>query len=564
MPAEDAMAHEPDAAVRRPSPLTDIPWPHRLGSRIFLATLLVALAILFGLGVTDARMSRQIEEQATRSNALLAEAIQAMTRDAMLMAVPGHAYRSMETIGRVPGVLRLRVLDKSGRIVFSSAPEEMGAVVSIESATCRQCHEGPRPISRVPASARGHVDVIGGERALASVSPIYNERACFTAACHAHPPGRAVLGMLEIAVSLAPVEADAAAFRYRTLLVTGVAVIVAAWLFWLAARGEIVEPIAALVEGTHRVARNELDLEIRVSSKGEMGLLAASFNDMTRSLRRLEGELHGLMDNLEAQVEDRTADLRAAQEQLLRTEKLSSLGKLSASIAHEINNPLAGILTFAKLIIRKLGEPELGPEAREKVVKQLGLIEREAQRCSAIVKSLLDFARERPMLVKPSDVNQAVEEVLTLLENQAHIQGVRIVRELNPLPPVMGDFGQLRQAFMNIGSNACEAMEGAGTLTVRSRQVPGELGVEVSFEDTGPGIPPDRLRKIFDPFFTTKERGTGLGLSVVYGVVEKHGGRIEVDSEEGKGTRFTIRLRAAAPDDLHAPPSTGDRIERGA
>jgi len=117
----------------------------------------------------------------------------------------------------------------------------------------------------------------------------------------------------------------------------------------------------------------------------------------------------------------------------------------------------------------------------------------------------------------------------------------------------MGDFGQLRQAFMNICSNACEAMEGAGRLTVRSREVPGELGVEVVFEDTGPGIPKERLRKIFDPFFTTKEKGTGLGLSVVYGVVQKHGGSIEVDSEPGRGTRFVIRFRAASPEQLGSP-----------
>jgi two-component system NtrC family sensor kinase len=260
------------------------------------------------------------------------------------------------------------------------------------------------------------------------------------------------------------------------------------------------------------------------------------------------------MTNLEQQVEERTADLRAAQEQLLRTEKLSSLGKLSASIAHEINNPLAGILTFAKLTIRKLGEGDLDAEGREKVLKHLALVEREAYRCSVIVKNLLDFARERPMLMKPSDVNQAVDEILTLVDNLAHIQGVEIVRELSPLPPVLGDFGQLRQAFMNIASNACEAMERGGRLTVRTRVVPGDHDVEVTFEDQGPGIPPERLRKIFDPFFTTKERGTGLGLSVVYGVVEKHGGKIEVDSEEGRGTRFTIRLRRARDEELGAAP----------
>src|SRR5574341_682538 len=468
------MANEPDAAPA-PAALVDIPWPHRLGTRIFLATILVAVAVLAGLAITDARMSRQIVDQATRSNALLAEAIQATTRDAMLMAVPSHAYRSMDAIGRLPGVLRLRVYDKGGRVVLST------------------------------------------------LSPIYNERSCATAACHAHPPGRAVLGLLELAVSLAPVERDITAFRHRTILIAAAMVILLAWLLWLVARAELVEPVAALVEGTHRVARNELDVELRVASRGEMGLLATSFNDMTRSLRRLEAELQGLMSNLEHQVEDRTDDLRAAQEQLLRTEKLSSLGKLSASTAHEINNPLAGILTFAKLIIRKLGEAELDAEGREKVLKHLALVEREAFRCSVIVKNLLDFARERPMLVKPADVNQAVDEILTLVDNQAHILGVEIVRELSPLPPVMGDFGQLRQAFMNGSEEHTSELQSPTNLVCRTRRVAGDLDVEVAFADTGPGIPPERLRKIFDPFFTTKERGTGLGLSVVYGVVEKIG-----------------------------------------
>ena len=428
------MANEPNAAPPR-APLVDIPWPHRLGTRIFLATIFAAVAVLAWLATTDAKMSRQIEQQATLSNALLAEAIQATTRDAMLMAVPSHAYRTMGSIGRLPGVMRLRVYDKSGRVVFSSVETEVGITLPREAAPCQHCHASSRPISRVPASARGHVEVIGGERALATVSPIYNERTCATAACHAHHPGRAVLGLLEIAVSLTPIERDVTTFRYQTLLMAAFTVIALAWLLWLAARAELIEPVAALVEGTHRVARNELDVEIRVGSRGEMAVLAGSFNDMTRSLRKLEDEVQVLMANLEQQVEARTADLRAAQEHLLRTEKLSSLGKLSASIAHEINNPLSGILTFAKLIIRRLDDGELDAEGREKVLRHLALVEREAYRCSVIVKNLLDFARERPMLMKPSDVNQAVDEILTLVDNQAHIQGVEIVRELSPSRP---------------------------------------------------------------------------------------------------------------------------------
>jgi two-component system NtrC family sensor kinase len=547
------MATEPDTAAARP-PLVAIPWPYRLGTRIFVGTILVAVAVLAGLAVIDAKMSQQIEELAIRSNALLAETIQATTRSAMLLGIPSHAYRSMDGVGRLPGVLRMRVMDKDGRVVISSRTDEIGMVFPKSATLCQKCHASPQPISRVAETARGRVEIVEGERAITTLSPIYSERKCATASCHGHPPGRSVLGLLEIAISLTSIDSHVKAFRYGTLLIAATTVLFLAWLFWQLAKAELIEPVAALVEGTHRVARNELSVEIRVGSRGEMGVLAGSFNDMTRSLRVLEDELQGLMTNLEQQVEARTADLRAAQEQLLRTEKLSSLGKLSASIAHEINNPLAGILTFAKLIIRKLGDGDLDPEGREKVLKHLALVEREAYRCSVIVKNLLDFARERPMLMKPSDVNLAVDEILTLVDNQAHIQGVEIVRELSPLPPVLGDFGQLRQAFMNIASNACEAMEKGGRLVVRTREIPGDLEVEVVFEDNGPGIPPERLRKIFDPFFTTKERGTGLGLSVVYGVVEKHGGKIEVDSEEGRGTRFIIRLHKASEADLAAPP----------
>src|SRR5512145_42005 len=417
------MARVPQEASSPPAAFVDIPWPYRLGTRIFLSTILVAVAVLAALAITDAKMSQQIEEQAIRSNALLAETIQATTRSAMLLGIPSHAYRSMDGVGRIPGVLRMRVLDKDGRIVISSKTDEIGTVFPKSAPLCQKCHASAQPVSRVADNVRGRVEVVEGERAITTLSPIYSERSCTTASCHGHPPGRSVLGLLEIAISLTSVDRYVDAFRYRTLLIAAATVMILAWFFWQVARAELVEPVAALVEGTHRVSRNELDVEIRVASRGEMGFLASSFNDMTRSLRRLQADLDGLMSNLERQVEDRTADLKAAQEQLLRTEKLSSLGKLSASIAHEINNPLAGILTFAKLVSRKLGDGELVPEEREKVLKHLALVEREAYRCSVIVKNLLDFARERPMLVKPADVNQAVDEILTLLDNQAHIQG---------------------------------------------------------------------------------------------------------------------------------------------
>jgi two-component system NtrC family sensor kinase len=306
----------------------------------------------------------------------------------------------------------------------------------------------------------------------------------------------------------------------------------------------VAKPVSQLLKGTREVARGELQHEIPVRAADEIGTLAASFNQMTASLRRAQGEIRDLMEGLERQVEDRTAALRSAQSQLVQSEKMASLGTLAASIAHEINNPLSGILTSAKLMLRTLAEGPADERAQRSFARQLTLVERETQRCTAIVRNLLDFARQREPTLKDVDINACLDEALSLLTNQIRIQGVVLDRRLAPVPYVRADFGQLRQVFVNIVLNACEAMRGGGTLTVQTRVAP-DGGVEVEVRDTGAGIPREHLSKIFDPFFTTKEKGTGLGLSVVYGVVQRHGGTARIDSEVGKGTAVVIRLPRA-------------------
>ena len=532
----------------------EIPLLHRLSAKILALIGIVTLATLTAFLFAEFSVQRHLLAQGLAESDLLSRTIHNALHRAMMQDRRSDAYLIMQDIGAQEGIEKVRMMDKDGLITFSTERQEIGKLVDRRGEACSACHAEGEPLHRVDLSNRSRVFQSNGHRVLGIVTPFYNEPSCAAAACHAHPSERKVLGVLDVSVSLARVDAETATLRLWTLAAAAVAAAFLGFAVWLFSRRHVIQPVAALVQATRRVARDQLELEVPVTWKGELGLLAASFNDMTRSLRHTKGQLDGLMHDLERQVEERTAALRSAQAQLVRSEKLSSLGKLSASIAHEINNPLAGILTFAKLVVRTLEEGPADEATRKSLVKNLMLVQRETERCSAIVRNLLDFARDRPLSTKEIDPNHVVEEALQLLGNQIQIQGVALERRLGKVPPVDGDFGQLRQACVNVIMNACEAMARGGRLIVETALVNGGT-VELAFQDSGPGIAPDHLHKIFDPFFTTKEKGTGLGLSVVYGIVEKHGGTIDIRSEPGKGTRIGIRLPVASA--KPAPAASG-------
>ena len=525
--------------------LDSIPWRERISTQLLGVAAALVLAAVVAFAAVEMAIARQRLASATASTTLVSETVSASIRHAMLKDDRGDAYAIIDNIGRQAQIAHVRIFNKEGRITFSTVPGERGQLVDKRAEGCSACHSENESLT-VPIDAlRTRIYEGRQGRVLAMVTPIRSSPDCTTSACHAHPREKAVVGVLDLGVSLASVDRDLTVFRRVSLIVTALLALLLGAVFWWVAKARVVRPVEALVQATRRVAHDELETEIHIDAKGELGLLAASFNEMIRSLRRVEGELQSLNEQLEAKVEERTGELRAAQDTLVRTEKLSSLGKLSASIAHEINNPLAGILTFATLMIRTIEHGPVGEAERRTLVKQLALVQRETERCTAIVRNLLDFARERPLQLKNVDVNHVVEEVFSLVSNQTAILGVEVTRDLARVPMVEADFGQLRQAFINIVINGIEAIGKGGHLRVSTRPLPEENGVEIVFQDDGPGIPPELMQKIFDPFFTTKEKGTGLGLSVVYGIVERHKGHVSVESEPGKGTRFTIRLPAA-------------------
>ncbi len=300
----------------------------------------------------------------------------------------------------------------------------------------------------------------------------------------------------------------------------------------------IINPLRNMVIATQEIAKGDLNHEVRVNSKDEIGDLADSFNKMTVDLKAANEKLVDWGKTLEKKVEERTKELREAQAHLIQTEKLASLGKLAAGVAHEINNPLGGILIYSHLLLEDIDKESPYYNNLERIVK-------ETTRCKEIVKGLLEFARPKEPEMTSSSVNVLLDNSLSLLESQSLFQNIRVEKQYSAdLPLVTADNAQLQQVFMNIILNAADAMKGEGILTLKtSFDADGEYFI-IDFTDTGPGIREEDKKKIFDPFFTTKEagHGTGLGLSISYSIVRKHQGTIVVQSELGKGATFTIKL----------------------
>ena len=296
----------------------------------------------------------------------------------------------------------------------------------------------------------------------------------------------------------------------------------------------ITNPLRRMVLATNRIAQGDLNHQVKIGFRDEVGQLADSFNQMTENLKLANENLIQWGKTLEKRVEERTKELQGMQDYLLQSEKLRSLGKMAAGVAHEINNPLTSILINTHLMLEKL-------DKRHDFYENLSLIADETARCTQIVKGLLEFARQNPPQKAYTNINEIIEKTTQLLENQASFQNVRIVKELDSgLPAIKLDRNKIQQVFWNLLLNACEAMPKGGQLVISDSLSADKKWIEVRVADSGVGIPKENASRLFDPFFTTKSAGTGLGLAVTYGIIQQHDGKIEIKSEVGRGTVFIL------------------------
>ena len=602
----------------------------------FTSLIIIGVFAYFNIKSQSHSLIAEVERHANQ----LGETVVSSTRFDMMLNQRDRIQQTINSIGTQPQIRDVRIINKIGEIIYSSDSTNINKMVDKRAESCYACHAEDKPLEQISITERTRIFRVhpDSNRVIGIITPIYNEKSCWQAECHAHPRDQKVLGVLDVSISLADIDKTILEREWEIAIFAFVAIIAVGLLIGYFVRRWVSLPVNDLLGGTQQVSAGNLNYTIKDLGEDEIGKLGQSFNNMTKKLSE-------------------------ARMQLFQSDKMASLGRLAAGVAHEINNPLTGVLTYSSFLLKRTKD---NPEFQE----DLKVIVRETLRSREIVKSLLDFARQSVPKKNSAEINEIINKSISVIENQLAINNVKIEKNTNPnLPKITVDANQMQQVFINLFVNASDAMEkNGGTITLSTQQISlspfgtaqikkaacskrhslldnevkidglpsikvkvrsngdeniihidpvygrlrdiynqdyiekkeaqyvcpecnislieenkscpkcgspilffdtGEQGfyevcshkgctwakwdfvdsaglkefIEIKISDTGYGISRDDLTKIFEPFFSTKgQKGNGLGLAVIWGIIDNHNGTINVESEVGKGTTFTIRL----------------------
>lgn len=513
---------------------------HSLSAKLVFT---IGVLIILGSGISWYVLIRAerltLTEDAIKHLSFHSQLIKKAIRYDMLTFHREAIQQTVNDISSSENIIGMRIFDSRGKIYYSSRADELGKMVDRTSPTCIVCHSDPqRPSITLTIKDQWTIYTSRhGYRILTYIEPIYNEPSCYVASCHVHLPEQRVLGILETDFSLAHVDS---LINRRVVAVTVYAAVFAIITFlviYFIMQAFVMKPVSALSNAMRRASNGDLSQSIPVRSKDEMGLLASTFNSMIKELEAARKKLSQWKEELEKEVARKTQELKNSQEKLIQAEKLASLGRLTADVAHEIRNPLTSIGGYAKRLCKIA--------STEKEKEYADIIRCEVGRLENILRDLIAFSREARFHLERHNVEGFIRDTMIIYEDICKEQNITVdIRVESQTPHVLIDLEQARRALANLITNAIDAMPDGGVLTISSglEIINNANFVYITVMDTGVGIPDERLPFIFEPFYSTKEigRGTGLGLSIARKVMEEHSGFIRADSILGKGSKFTL------------------------
>jgi two-component system NtrC family sensor kinase len=526
-----------------------------IGMKFFLL-LVILLMLSFGI-VTYMNIyffTALFREDMVSNAVQVSNLIKRATYHSMLENRRDDLTETIRSIGKEEVFEGLRIYNKAGKIAFSDRLEERGQVADKRAEQCYVCHAEEPARGVVPTKDRTRILVSPkGYRILGLVNPIENEPACYNASCHAHSPDEKLLGILDVKISLEKGDKSIIETRNQMILYAALLILITALVKGAFIRSIIHSPIKKLDDATREVAHLNLDHKVQIDSRDELGNLASSFNTMTYQLKEANEAVQNWSSQLENRVQEKSRELEKTQSRLIQAEKMAAMGELSAMVAHEINNPLSGILSYAKVSSRLLSRENVDPEVLGSVKQNLIFIGNETKRCGNIVKNLLLFSRKSSGEFKEEHLNIIIDNSIQVIEHGVKMKELELIKELGQgNDAIQCDAGGIQQILVALIVNSIEATSPGGKIIIRTDYQTAKDWVRIMVMDDGKGIPDDVLPHIFEPFLSTKVKSTGLGLSVVYGIVEQHAGSVDVESKVDKGTMFTITLPRVSSKESHS------------
>lgn len=522
------------------------------GRVVFIITMM-SVFLFASFGIIFRSVHEQYLNTVIRQNGNnIGSIVEASLYHSMLKNDKGALQSTLDVINTMAGIDYVNMYDNQDSLVYSSFSSDSP---SHGNSNCVSCHTNIK--SMFPGKEKSYriIDISSecsmnqsadDERYLLIRSPILNERSCYLSSCHAHKESDEVLGSLVIKIPLEELDAAVQKSSTEFFLLAIFTTLALASILILFTRKKIKKPLNAIIEASEAVAKgdNSTRLEIKPNQLDDIRMVSNAFNNMLDNINTAAIELQNWSHQLEYKVQKKSEELLEAQNELIHIEKIASLGKLSSSVAHEINNPLSGVLTYTKLVHKQLSKTELDPIVKQSMLKHLKVIETETKRCGDIVKGLLDFSRKDQENFNNQHLNKVLKETYDLMAHQMKMENIVFSSNFSALSDLIYcSENQIKQACVAILVNASEAVLENGEILIRTFN-PDTDNIRLEIIDNGSGIAPEDIPHIFEPFFSAKHKasGIGLGLAIAHGIVISHKGKIEVESKLGKGTIISVIL----------------------